>query len=347
MFDCSADVKAYHDDKVTLPQPERTNMRDRRNANRDRLRQGLAKKEKPAPARFVKQGSYAMLTMTQDSQRDYDIDDGVYFNKEDLKGPQDGDMFALEARQMVRDAVDDGRFKTPPEVRKNCVRVYYEEGYHVDLPVYRIALVGSQETYELASSSGWRESRAADVEAWFNETNQSMSPDEDNGRQFRRLVRMFKKFAKSRESWKGRITSGFIITKLAAEMYCPDAAREDVALRNTMRAIHDRLQSSLRVFHPVNPGEELTKGSDDCKTAYLRDRLGEALDNLAILDDANCTRDQALAAWDKVFNTDYFSNRPGGSKSKRSENAAALQAGLVARSSQPPAVEKRGGDRYA
>jgi hypothetical protein len=37
---------------------------------------------------------------------------------------------------MVRDAVDDDKFKKPPEVRPNCVRVFYEAGYHVDLPVY-------------------------------------------------------------------------------------------------------------------------------------------------------------------------------------------------------------------
>jgi hypothetical protein len=38
-------------------------------------------------------------------------------------------MTSLQARQMVRDAVDDGKFKTPPEVRSNCVRVYYEKGF--------------------------------------------------------------------------------------------------------------------------------------------------------------------------------------------------------------------------
>jgi hypothetical protein len=37
MFDCSDDVLAHHDEQVTLPQAERTNMRARRDANRDRL----------------------------------------------------------------------------------------------------------------------------------------------------------------------------------------------------------------------------------------------------------------------------------------------------------------------
>jgi hypothetical protein len=41
LFDCAKDVLAHHDDKVTLPQSERTVMRDRRDANRDRLKKGL------------------------------------------------------------------------------------------------------------------------------------------------------------------------------------------------------------------------------------------------------------------------------------------------------------------
>jgi hypothetical protein len=137
MFDCSKDVRAYHDQEVTLPKSEQDAMRDRRNANRTRLCNGLADAGKPAPFEFVKQGSYAMKTMTRDPDNDYDIDDGVYFRKEDLVGDRGAEMTSLQARQMVRDAVDDGKFKTPPEVRSNCVRVYYEKGYHVDLPVYR------------------------------------------------------------------------------------------------------------------------------------------------------------------------------------------------------------------
>lgn len=63
MFDCAKDVRAYHDQEVHLPKAEQEKMRDRRNSNRKRLRDGLAKAEKPAPLEFVKQGSYAMKTM--------------------------------------------------------------------------------------------------------------------------------------------------------------------------------------------------------------------------------------------------------------------------------------------
>ena len=57
MYNCASDVLAYHDDEVTLPQVERTNMRERRDANRERLKKGLKDKANPrhvnSPARAV------------------------------------------------------------------------------------------------------------------------------------------------------------------------------------------------------------------------------------------------------------------------------------------------------
>jgi len=45
MFNCHDAIIGYHDELVTLPQKEQTNMRDRRNANRDRVKKGLKDKE--------------------------------------------------------------------------------------------------------------------------------------------------------------------------------------------------------------------------------------------------------------------------------------------------------------
>ena len=238
MFDCSDDVTAYHNQKVTLPQPDRTAMRDRRNANRDRLRDGLEKAQQPQPFAFHKQGSYAMLTMVQHDDNAYDIDDGVYFTKEDLDGSRGGEMSAVDARKMVRDAVDDGSFKKSPEVRSNCVRVFYAAGYHVDMPVYRKRLEKrsfgpDEEIFELASAD-WKRSDARLVTDWFNDENKNQSPDVDNGRQLRRITRLVKKYAQSRASWKGQIASGFAITKLVTECYKADVLREDSALRSAI-----------------------------------------------------------------------------------------------------------------
>jgi hypothetical protein len=344
MKDCAKDVLAYHDDKVTLPQSERTNMRDRRNANRDRLKTRLKAKDKPLPQEFIKQGSYAMMTMVQDANNDYDIDDGVYFTQASLKGSNGGNMSARDARQMVCDALADERFNNQPVVKKNCVRIFYNDGYHVDMPVYRIR--DDSGDYELASSD-WVHSRAAAVEEWFNTANMSKSPDETNGRQFRRIVRMLKKFAKSRDSWKSQTTSGFAITILAEEKYVANKDREDTALRDTMRAIYNRLCLNLEVDHPVTPGAKVTNGADDSKMKFFRSKLESALNDLDVLDKSDCTREQALKAWDKVFGTDFFIGRYDEKDEEKCSENALFMANLISSKSDPTPVRKDGGNRFA
>lgn len=353
MYDCSIDVLAHHDEKITLLEADRRNMRERRNTNRKRLRDGLSKAKKPEPFEFKSQGSYAMRTMIQHPANDYDIDDGTYFGKEQLVGERGAEMTALQARQMVRDALDDGGFKTPPAVRKNCVRVYYSAGYHVDVPVYRRVTTKNwwgEETihYELASSE-WRRSDARDVTVWFEKENNDQSPDTTNGRQLRRIVRHIKKFARSRDSWAGSILSGFGITKLVTELYVSDVFREDKALYDTIKAIRDRLNWNLVVEHPCTNGDTITKGTDDPKAKFLRDKLSEAIKWLEPVFETGCTREKALKCWDKVFNTTFFSER------LENEARAALAAPAVVSSttllsqtsSAAAAVSSAGGGRNA
>jgi hypothetical protein len=325
MYDTADDVLAFHDSEVTLPQAERTAMRDRRNANRDRLESRLEEKGRPLPEEFIKQGSYAMLTMVQDSEKDYDIDDGVYFPQSDLKERDGSPMSAQRIKEIVCDALKDDRFNKQPKVKAACVRIFYDEGYHVDMPIYRIRSSDGQ--YELAADGAWTVSRAADVEEWFDRQN-AKSPDTDNGRQLRRIVRCIKKFGRSRKDWKGQCAPGFAITKLVSECYIADGPREDVALRQTMAAIRDRLCRSLEVMHPVTPGAKLTKGPDDAETAFLRDKLEDALSELVVLDDSRCTPKQAASAWDRVFNTGFFSGRLSSKIAKAAESGVGSVLGV-------------------
>lgn len=142
MKNCHKQVLKYQRDMVKLSDDAREDIKEKADTNRERLKGGLAADNKPAPIGMHTQGSYSMKTMIQEDDGDYDIDDGVYFDKDDLVGPNGGVMSALAVRQMVCDALQDSRFKRAPEVRKNCVRVYYNDGYHVDVPSYRKIEVG-------------------------------------------------------------------------------------------------------------------------------------------------------------------------------------------------------------
>ena len=351
MKNCHDDMLAFHNERVTLGSKDRAEMRDRRNSNRNRLKKGLKRDDEPAPSTLKSQGSYAMWTMVQYKNKDYDIDDGVYFEKEALKGPRGGDRTPAAVKEMVRKAVHDDKFNDPPTVRTNCVRVQYNAGYHVDLPVYRVIDSGkSTESYELASSD-WTESKPSSVTEWFRAENKSQSPNLDNGGQLRRITRLLKTLARSRDSWKGRIASGFIITKLVTERYSANDAREDMSLYNSMVSIRNRLNGSLEVRHPTISTEYLTNGWNDARTRFLREKLSDAIDTLAVLFDTECTQEKARKAWDKVFNTDFFSDRPDSDGSDNGNGGKGTSAAILIKGGEGQAardaVDKRGGGTYA
>lgn len=93
---------------------------------------------------------------------------------------------------MVCEAMQDKTFKTPPKVLKNCVRVYYEEGHHVDMAIYRKYTSDSGAEIQELASSAWEESNPEAITKWFNKAVIDKSPDENNGKQLRRIVRLLK-----------------------------------------------------------------------------------------------------------------------------------------------------------
>jgi len=343
MRNTSTQVLGFYSRQVALPGPEKTAMRERRNANRSRLKLGLDANNKPKPYGQWSQGSYAMHTMIQDADNDYDIDDGAYFHKDDLVGPQGGEMSALDVRQMVCDALQDDRFAKAPEHLKNCVRVYYNEGFHVDVPSYRRFVdkdpwSGAEvEKFELASAD-WKVSDPREVTKWFKRQNRALSYDcKDTEGQFLRIVKLLKAFARSRSSWKGQIATGFMITKLASEHFDGQADRDDLAFRITMKNIEARLKWQKDIEHPTLHGEEINH-ADDARPEFLRARLEENLKHLDVLDEPNCSHADAMSAWDRLFSTDWFSGQPDPDDGEKA---------TVGSAGGPTApVQKRGGGRY-
>jgi len=236
-------------------------------------------------------------------------------------------MSSLDVRKMVRNAIDDGSFEKPPEVKTNCVRVFYKAGYHVDVPVYRKLEVGS---LELASSV-WKGSSPTEVTDWYNNAVIEKSPEGNNGKQMRRITRLLKFYKQSRDSWKKSMPSGFEISVLVDEGYIADADREDVSLYETMLTIKDRLVRNLEIEHPTRD-EMLTDGSDDANTRILKEKLIEAVDNLEVLFKTGCTRLEALRAWNCVFKHDYWKDliaeaEEAEKKNRKEEKAALLRNG--------------------
>ena len=325
MKDCDKDIRAYQDERVRLTENQKKTLRDRRDANRDRLRRGLKKNGDPAPAKSVIQGSYAMGTVIQEPENAYDIDDGVVFTAKSLIGPRGAAKTALDARKMVCNAVDDGSFKTDPEIKTNCVRVYYDDGPHVDIPVYRSTTDWSgNDKYELASVD-WKESNPEGVNRWFREWIKAKKAD--GMAHSRELIRLLKAICKNRPSYT-TLPSGFVLTVLVQECYrCVDG-HLDIELRELIEAIHRRLGDNLTVAHPVVSGEWLIDGDTKHRTEKLRELLGRVVEELEALNRPNCTRSETLKAWKKVFSTDFFDQRIADAEAEEKERTRVAAAGV-------------------
>ena len=308
MFNCSAQLFNYYKDDVRLRMRDRDEMRDRRDTNRKRLDAGLKKNELPTPLLYKSQGSYAMWTMVQSPENDYDIDDGVYFPVADLTSAEGLGLSSREAKQRICNALTDERFNRQPEVKDNCVRVFYEKGYHVDLPVYRLIYDENGNSWPELASTSWVRSDARDVTTWFNEVNKKKSPDSSEGRQFRRIVTLLKAYSLSRNDWKGRILSGFGVTALAEECYVAAEDRDDVSFFETMVTMRKRLLTSTEISHPVTPGQYISSIFDG-KALLFAEAIGKAIEILLPTLEEECSELDALKCWDEVFLTDHFSDQ--------------------------------------
>jgi len=341
VFNCDNDIQDYHDTRVKLSGEQRDVLKGHRDANRKRLKDGLVKDGKPTPIEHVRQGSDAMGTTTQHPENDYDIDDGALFNKEDLIGPKGGEMTALQVRQMVCNALQDERFKIAPEVKTNCVRVFYDAGYHVDIPAYRQLKNDESTVYELASVD-WKESNPKGVTEWYEaKVNHTHSTD-ITVYQLDQIIRLLKTFGKSRPSWN--MPSGLVWTVLASEQFDWPGEHLDHKFYDVIKAIYNRVKINKRVAHPV-VREDITKTDNDPDMVQCEQHLSEALGWLDILFSSRCTRSEALKAWKKVFSTDFFDD----DIKKAEEDEEQGTAIWVKRNDEAPSgpVDKRGGGRFA
>ena len=303
-------IQAYEAAKVNLSDAVREDLYRKREANRNRLRENLPKRFRIKE--FIAQGSMAIRTTVQEVDGDYDIDDGVVFFADDLVDWLLGliPLFASDVQEIVRDALKDDTFSLQPQIIGNCVRVFYAQGYHVDVPAFRVKDPDSDTEYqELAGKDGWRASDPTEINRWFEQRVSKLnSIQEEAGSQFRRMIRLLKRFGRSRgKQWN--MPNGLKLTMLADECFERSHDRDDKAFYFLLSNLHDRLHKSRIVWNRAQPEssrDQLTKSDDDENIVELHQRVFEALKQLEILSDAKCTASLARTAWDWVFQTGGF-----------------------------------------
>jgi cyclic GMP-AMP synthase DncV-like protein len=241
------------DSRIKLNASQKQSLRTSRDSLRKKVKEKF--KEEGYELKFHRQGSFAMNTIIEPKDKNYDIDDGSYILGDDKpKEPIE------TLHQWIVDSAKEHTDRDPID-KDRCVRVIFADGYHVDLVLYYKK--GSDHPEIADKGKGWTASDPKEFMEWFND-----HVDED--KQLKRIVRYFKAWG---DELRGEMPSGLIFTILAANNILFDK-RDDVAFLNTMEAIHKRLTLSFTCYRPTTPtNEDLFAGYSETRRKYFMDRL--------------------------------------------------------------------------
>jgi hypothetical protein len=301
LFDLAKEFEEFYRLWVVLPLDSQNDLRTKREANVRRLRSGLEEYNKAhgtsyCVAETLTQGSMAMHTVIQSDVNDYDIDVAVIFDSANISN-----LSPLQVRRIVAEAINRrrGNLREDPEVKTNCVRVKYSNGYHVDFAVYRKTKQIDGTYFYEHGGSDWRPRDPKAIANWFS------GEIGLKGTRLREAVRLLKTFSKSRSFWV--MPGGLIQTVLSDERFDPGYDRLDETFYYLMNEIKDRLANSTEVFDPTDSALSLLlKKSDQDKVVNLRTRLDTFLTGLNVLFESSCNKTQACLAWQAVFNSDFW-----------------------------------------
>lgn len=288
MADCHDLFQKFHGEIVLLPSKKKF-LREARDSLRKRIKDYFNNKREEVPPKFWNQGSYAMATIVNPLDGEYDIDDGVYLqnldkNKNNWPTPETVHGWIYEA---VR-----GHTKEDPVDKNPCIRVIYSGQYHVDLPIYG----EYKNEFYLAErgEKGWHVSDPKALTEWFK--NQVKQNDE----QLRNIVRYLKAWADYKSKSKNVILpSGLILTILAVENYA-SRERDDSAFGRTVRNIYQKIDDSFIVYNPVDQSEILTDRLTDTQKKNFKDLLSNLLDSANKAVEEKSKKD-ACKIWGKEF----------------------------------------------
>lgn len=238
---------------------------------------------------FRSQGAYAMNTMLNPLDGEYDIDDGVYLQHLDHRNDENWPE-ADTVHRWLMNALD-GHCGGKAESKRACVRVRFRGLYRVDLPVY--GQLNGRLRLAVKGTSNWPNSDPMSLSLWFG------SQVSRYGEQPRRIVRYIKAWADFQTRNWGDMPDGFMLTVLAAQHY-QHSEKDDAALARTLEAISTAVCSSWYVPNPVDIGEQLTARLTHIQKIKFQKAVKEAAkDAKEALSLADSHR--ASKIWRKVF----------------------------------------------
>lgn len=246
MADLNSVFKTFHA-KIVLPSGKEESLRKGRNAIRDQVRKYFRENIKVAVPKFQGQGSYAMGTITNPLDGEFDIDDGVYLQHLDEKDSSRWPTADTVHSWLIK--ATDGHTDETPIDKRCCVRIRYAGHYHVDLPSY--AKFNGKYVLAEKGAKPWPPSDPLDLTLWFKKLVKLQ------GEQLLRVVRYIKAWVDFQSGRRDKMPSGLTLTVLATQYFSADE-RDDVSSERVAQAISNAVNPVFSVFNPVDSEEELT-----------------------------------------------------------------------------------------
>lgn len=284
-------------------------LKNSRKAVRDKIRKYFEEELKKKAPKFAQQGSYALKTMVNPIDGEYDIDDGVYLEH------LDADMTDWPKTETVHNYIVqaiDGHTSSPPIDKAKCVRLVYQNDYHIDFPIYAYSEENDKYFLAIKGDDQWSHSDQQDFKDWFIEKLNH------NGEQLRRLIM----YLKAWKDYKAIKFPGVAITIIVGNLFVKSENRDDIALKNVVQSILSHLQIYRKIEKPVEPYDNVLEGLTENQLDSLIEGLSKLLDiaNEAIYLSEN-EKEKASKLWIKQFG-DRFPECEDDSKQNDSMTAA-------------------------
>jgi len=294
-----------YDENLKIPKAKSDNLRDSKETLRKRIRKSFRENHPEYKPEFYIQGSYKMGTTILTKDNICDLDDGIYFLREE-------GVSGTTLQKWVKDAVE-GATSTPPQHRKRCIRVIYKGDYHIDFPVYYFP-EDAPHPLLAVKDEDIQESDPKEIVEWYRNKK-------GGEEQLNRIVKYLKGWGDNK---RNKMPSGLAMTILATENIQYND-RDDIALKDTLVKIQERLDESFSCVVPAVPNDGLFEN-------YNEDRKYNFLNNLEeFIDDAKVAVDEEenqLAA-SKLWRKHLGDNFPLGIDENVDKKEAALNESIV------------------
>ena len=289
MADCNKEFSQFLE-KIQLGKTKIEYLRTSRDALRERIKTYYKKGNENLP-NFLGQGSFKAHTCINQSDEDYDIDDGVYLQHlpENKKDWPETEPVHDEIIEAVKDHTD-----LPPKDKTACVRVQFKKEYHVDLAIY-----GEFEDKVYLARKGsdqWEENNPRLFTEWILDKVKSQRE------QLRNVIKYIKKWAYY-NGWIDSI-SGFLITILVGNHFSPASERDDLALAYTLTNISGYLRNNRKIIRPVKPMKDMTESFSETQMDTMislfenfRDKARNAV--------TGAVKKDAQETWQSLFGDDF------------------------------------------